>query len=217
MGIFHSTIFEGLRKSVGNVTVYTDGDRQVVRGRAAIRKDKRSDAQLRQRERMRVTRDVWSYFSHIGGACFCTESNRAAWNRFVKANIMCDAVGRGMERAADWLEVLVADGPLAVPVMSAEFNASRREVTFRWRRQPDRPGCVGSDRLYGVVTDLGAWGSLLVELGRRDCDGEKTVALPKGATGRWLAVHAFAKNAAGTRTSVSIGLLSREVGAPPVC
>lgn len=215
MGIFRSTIFEGMRKSVGNVTTYMDGDRQVVRGKVAFRKDRGSEAQLRQRGRMRVTRDAWLYFSRIGTECFCTASGRTAWNRFVKANIMGEAAGRGLEHAADWLGVLVADGPLAVPVMSAEIDGERREVTFRWRRQPDRPGCVGTDRLYGVIADLGKWGSVLVDLGTRGSDGEKTVALPKSAPGKWLAVYGFAKNAAGTRTSESVGLAWREEGTDP--
>ena len=131
MGVLYSTIFEGLRKSVGNLTMYTDGERQIVRKKTALRKDKQTEAQLRQRDRMRVVGDAWPYFSHHGEACFCTASGRTAWNRFVRANIMGDVAGNGLWRTEDWLGVLVAAGPLAVPVMEAEIDGKRREVTFR--------------------------------------------------------------------------------------
>ena len=211
MGVFYSTIFEGLRKSVGNLTMYTDGERQIVRKKTALRKDKQTEAQLRQRDRMRVVSDAWPYFSHHGEACFCTASGRTAWNRFVRANIMGDVAGNGLWRTEDWLGVLVAAGPLAVPVMEAEIDGKRREVTFRWRRQADRPGCLGTDRLFGVIAYLDRWGSAVVELGTRGCDGEVTVAFEKGAPGRHVAVYGFAKNAAGTKTSDSVGLKAFEM------
>lgn len=216
MAIFESTIFERLRKSVGNVTTYTSDGRMVMRKKRADRRDKATEAQLRQRERMRVTENAWFCFSEEIMEGFCAASVKTAFNRFVKANIMSDAVGRGLRETADWLELRVADGPLAAPSMEAEFDGEGREVVFRWSRQPDRPGCVGTDRLFGLVVDLSGSRSVLFELGHRDLSGEKRVALPAGFSGQLLLAYGFAKNAAGTRTSPSVGLASLPAATPPL-
>ena len=148
MGIFESTLFEKLRKSTGNVTTYVSGGQQIVRAKSSFRKDRKSKAQLRQRNRMQTLKDIWGDFRALTPEGFCTTSLKTAWNRFVQANLM-------------------------------------RE---------------------GAVIDIGETDCMYWELGTRENDGEMTVPLPKDFKRKRMAVYGYAKNAAGTRTSNSLGL-----------
>ena len=181
MGIFESTLFEKLRKSTGNVTTYVSGGQQIVRAKSSFRKDRKSKAQLRQRNRMQTLKDIWGDFRALTPEGFCTTSLKTAWNRFVQANLM-------------------------PPLLTAKIDGETKTITFRWQRQPDRPNCIGTDRLFGAVIDIGETDCMYWELGTRENDGEMTVPLPKDFKRKRMAVYGYAKNAAGTRTSNSLGL-----------
>lgn len=206
MGIFESTLFEKLRKSTGNVTTYVSGGQQIVRAKSSFRKDRKSKAQLRQRNRMQTLKDIWGDFRALTPEGFCTTSLKTAWNRFVQANLMREGMERGLSETADWLNVSIAQGPLLPPLLTAKIDGETKTITFRWQRQPDRPNCIGTDHLFGAVIDIGETDCMYWELGTRENDGEMTVPLPKDFKRKRMAVYGYAKNAAGTRTSNSLGL-----------
>ena len=206
MGIFESTLFEKLRKSTGNVTTYVSGGQQIVRAKSSFRKDRKSKAQLRQRNRMQTLKDIWGDFRALTPEGFCTTSLKTAWNRFVQANLMREGVGRGLAEPADWLDLRFAGGPLHAPLMTAEVDWEQRTVTFRWGRQADRPNCLGDDRLFGIVVDIDKKEVMLEELGRRGESGEATFSFVQEGDGRHWVAYGFAKNAGGTRASDSVSL-----------
>ena len=113
MGIFESTLFEKLRKSTGNVTTYVSGGQQIVRAKSSFRKDRKSKAQLRQRNRMQTLKDIWGDFRALTPEGFCTTSLKTAWNRFVQANLMREGVGRGLAEPA---EMSAPNAPNAPPI-----------------------------------------------------------------------------------------------------
>ena len=206
MAIFESVIFQRMRKSVGNITTYEAGGKQVLRQNPLQRKDKKSEPQLKHRDRMRTLKKICGYAIALSTVGFCTTSRKTAWNRFVQANLMREGVGRGLAEPADWLDLRFAGGPLHAPLMTAEVDWEQRTVTFRWERQADRPNCLGDDRLFGIVVDIDKREVMLEELGRRGESGEATFPFVQEGDGRYWVAYGFAKNAGGTRASDSVSL-----------
>ena len=182
MAIFESVIFQRMRKSVGNITTYEAGGKQVLRQNPLQRKDKKSEPQLKHRDRMRTLKKICGYAIALSTVGFCTTSRKTAWNRFVQANLMRE------------------------PLMTAEVDWEQRTVTFRWERQADRPNCLGDDRLFGAVVDIDKGEVMLEELGRRGESGEATFPFVQEGDGRYWVAYGFAKNAGGTRASDSVSL-----------
>ena len=92
MAIFESVIFQRMRKSVGNITTYEAGGKQVLRQNPLQRKDKKSEPQLKHRDRMRTLKKICGYAIALSTVGFCTTSRKTAWNRFVQANLMREGV-----------------------------------------------------------------------------------------------------------------------------
>ena len=132
MAVFDTTIVENIRKSVGNVTMYVNGGQQVVRKKAAVVKDRKSSAQLQQRERFKVVAALWPYIKPVAGRCFCPGTVRKAWNRFLRVNVSRVLVNGEQTDEENWGRLLVAEGPLVVPDMVAEIGVENREVVFRF-------------------------------------------------------------------------------------
>lgn len=206
MAVFDTTIVENIRKSVGNVTMYVNGGQQVVRKKAAVVKDRKSPAQLQQRERFKVVAALWPYIKPVAGRCFCSGTVRKAWNRFLRVNVSRVLVNGEQTDEENWKRMLVAEGPLVLPDMVAEIGMENREVVFRWRHQPDCPGCLYDDGLYGVIVDRDGGGTLFVELGQRDGPGKRRIGMPAGMQMERLVVYGLAINKTRTRTSNSMVL-----------
>lgn len=206
MAIFNSTIFRDLSGSVGNVTSYKLGDKQVARAKTFIVRDPKSLAQLKQRLRMKEAVKLRWGFVGVLPLGFCTSSNKACLNGFLRENIKKVEVDDDLNVTCDLLSLSLSAGELALPSIRAEVSVEERQVVFRWERQPLMPYMFKDDRLYGVVYESGSRKCREVELGTRGTSGELAWKLPEKWDAGKLVVYGFAVSADGKKASGTLGV-----------
>ena len=97
MAIFESVIFQRMRKSVGNITTYEAGGKQVLRQNPLQRKDKKSEPQLKHRDRMRTLKKICGYAIALSTRwAFALRPGRQ------HGTVLCKPTSCGRAWGADW-------------------------------------------------------------------------------------------------------------------
>lgn len=206
MAIFDSTIFRDLSGSVGNVTAYKLGDKQVARAKTFVVRDAKSLAQLKQRLRMKEVARLRRGIVGVLPLGFCTSSRKVCLNGFLKENIKKVEVDDDLNVTFDLLSLSLSAGELALPSIQAEVDGDMRWVMFHWVKQPLMPYMFKDDRLYGVVYESGLRRCRKVELGTRGVSGDMAWELPRDWDAGKLVVYGFAVSADGKKASGTLGV-----------
>lgn len=206
MAIFDSAIFQNMSGSVGNVTTYKLGDKQVARSKPFGKKNSKTLGQLQQRLRMKILLKLRRGFVSVLPVGYCTTSGKVCVNRFVKDNMKKVEVDEDLNVTLDLLTLSLSGGELALPRVSAEIDTEGRRVMFRWDKQPLMPYMYKDDSLHGVVYESGKARSRCVVLGTRGVSGELAWELPKDWDAGKLVVYGFAVSADGKKASGTIGV-----------
>lgn len=207
MAIFDPTIFQNISGSLGNITTYKLGDKQVARRKSCFVRDAKTPGQLKQRARVQFITSLYRSFITVLKAGHSTSSQKVCSNCFMRDNIKKVEVDDDMNATVDLVSLSLSGGGLGIPKIGAGVMVEERQVLFRWERQPLTPKMSKDDRLFGVVFERVKRRSRLVELGLRGEDGELTWALPKDWNAAELVVYGFAVSANGKKASGTLGIL----------
>jgi len=130
-------LFSSGRGKLGNLVFYKVGDKTYVRTRAGQFHDRKSPAQMAQRQRMQVMNRFLGSFRELFRITFAGEAGgRMAMQSAQSYNMRNALAGEYPDIYIDKSRVLLSRGPLPVPV-SATVTAQPEGLFIEWENSPD--------------------------------------------------------------------------------
>jgi hypothetical protein len=130
-------LFDSGRGKLGNLVFYKVGDKNYVRTRAEQFHDRKSPAQMAQRQRMQVMNRFLGSFRELFRITFAGEAGgRMAMQAAQSYNMRNALAGEYPDIYIDKSRVLLSHGPLPVPV-SAMVTAQSEGLLIEWVNSPD--------------------------------------------------------------------------------
>jgi hypothetical protein len=132
-----NNLFDSGQGKLGNLVLYKVGGQGRVRTRAEHFHDRRSPAQLAQRQRMQVVNSFLKPFRDLIRITFAAEAGGRSAVHAARAYHMRNALtGEYPGIAVDKSKALLSMGPLPVPV-STTVNAQEEGLLIEWENNPE--------------------------------------------------------------------------------
>jgi len=190
--------------SMGNFVTTRLGDKNIIRAKAFMPHDAKTEAQKKHRFGFRMTVDLYPVFSGILAEGFSQRSRTTtAYLAFMKANIPGAIDKSGEVAVIDFSKLIIADGTLPkLSVKSATLDATGVTLTYlpMINNQSNSP----TDVVVAMV--LLKTDELWIERQARGSETLDTVFIPvTDVTAEDVqAIYLFVKNADGSKTSNSV-------------
>lgn len=131
MAIILSPLFSESRGSMGNVVIYTVKGQVRIRSKSMGHRDKKSPAQLRQREKFKEALNLYRHLNPIFGVAWKEGSQQTtmnACNLFIKENIHnMDAQG-----VIDPAQLKISIGTLPLPSHWQMTGEGKKDICVNW-------------------------------------------------------------------------------------
>jgi hypothetical protein len=146
-------LFDSGRGRLGNLVLYKMKGRNIVRTKPEHYTDRKSPAQLAQRQRMQAVNNFLKPFSKLLGITFDPESERLTARQAAQSYNMRNAVsGEYPDIYVDKSRALLSRGPLPVPV-KAWMETDPDGLLIRWENGEEAAG----NAAYNTVLVMAAF------------------------------------------------------------
>ncbi len=201
-------LFDTGQGLLGNLVLYKVGGKGRIRTRPAQYRDKKSPAQLAQRQRMKVMLQFLKPFSRLLRITYAAEAvGRSAMQAAQSYNMRHALDGEYPDIYVDKSKVLLSRGPLPVPV-NAKVTAQPEGLLIEWENSPEAALHHPFDTLVimALSAEKGQTDVRFTETRRSEGRHTWTPVLHAGPVAVWIAF----RNQAQTEMSESI--FAGEVG-----
>jgi hypothetical protein len=149
-------LFDGGRGRLGNLVFYKLKGRNIVRTKPAHFSDKKSPAQLAQRQRMLAVNGFLNPFSNLLKLTFAPEDERLTARQAAQSYNMRNALaGEYPGIYVDKSRVLLSRGPLPVPV-KAWMERNPEGLLIQWENGEEAVGTAANDTLVAMAVFPGS-------------------------------------------------------------
>ena len=182
-------LFDSGRGKLGNLVFYKVGGRGRVRTRPARYRDRKSPAQLAQRQRLQVVLDFLKPFSNLIRITFKEEAVGRSAMQAAQSYLMRNALeGEYPQIYVDKSKALLCRGPLPGPV-SATVTARPDGLLVEWENEAQTAARHPHDTLLvmALLTDTGVAAYRFTEARRSDGRYLWTSGWPDGPRDVWIA------------------------------
>ena len=190
--------------SMGNFVTTRLGDKNIIRAKAFMPHDAKSEAQLKHRFGFRKLVDLYPSFGGIIAEGFAQRSkNTTAYLAFMKANMPAAVDKSGDTTVIDYSKLTIADGTLPkLSVKQATVDATG--VTVSYLPMINNRANSATDEVVAMV--LLKTDELWIERQSRGGETSDTVFIPvTDVTAEDVqAIYLFVKSADGSKTSKSV-------------
>ncbi len=140
-------ILDGGKGKLGNLVFYKMNGSSYVRTRPAKYRDRKSPAQLAQRQRMQVVISFLRSFRDLVRVTFAAEATgRTALQAAQSYNMRHALAGEYPDIRIDKSKVLLSRGPLPLPA-GVSVTAQPEGLLIRWENGPEATGSAANDTL----------------------------------------------------------------------
>ena len=151
MSIAENPLVGHMRKSMGNFTMYTYYDKNIVRSKAFKFKDPKTEKQLAMRARMTLMAETYKAFSSIIALGFPENSYaKSPQNMFVSANFTSAFVITENVQVINYPQLLLAKGSLPVVKVTDAFIGADG-ITLRYDAHALLPDVTASDEIVACA------------------------------------------------------------------
>jgi hypothetical protein len=146
-----NNLFDSGQGKLGNLIFYKVGDQHYVRTRAEHFHDRKSPAQLAQRQRMQVMNRFLGHFRDLFRITFAGEAGGPGAMQAAQSYNMRNALaGEYPDISVDKSKVLLSQGPLPVPV-NVTATQQPEGVLIEWENSADAASHHPYDTLVVIV------------------------------------------------------------------
>lgn len=146
-------LFDSGQGKLGNLVFYKVNGQGIVRTKPEHFRDKKSPAQLSQRQRLKVINGFLSHFNGLIKKTFQPGTeNRSARAEALSYNLRNGTTGEYPEIKIDKQKVLLSHGPLLLPV-GVEVHQHPDGLLIQWNNGDETLGNPGRDTLVLMLLD----------------------------------------------------------------
>ncbi len=182
-------LFDAGRGKLGNLVVYKMNGQSIIRTKPEHYSDRKSPAQLAQRQRMKVVNEFLSPFLELIRLTFPPQKVGRTARSEAQSYIMRNTLaGEYPNIYVDKSRALLSRGPLPVPV-HASVTSGPDGLLIEWENGAEAAGSRTGDTLVVMVLQAETGQATYRFTDTRRSEGRYmwTPALPQGTTDVWLA------------------------------
>jgi len=189
--------------TMGNIVTSSLGSQNIVRAKAFMSRDAKTEAQQKQRSGFKMIGELFPMLGSIPHEGFAQRASESSvYAAFMAANLSGAIDKSGDVAAVDYSKLKVADGTLSVPIVkSATLTAAGITISYQsaLKNQLNLP----TDELVALA--LLTNGELWIERQPRGVEEQSTILIPLEDIGKdeVLGVYLFSKRADGSKASKS--------------
>lgn len=190
--------------SMGNFVTTTLGDKNIVRSKAFMPRDAKSEAQVKQRDGFKMIVDLYPALGSIPEEGFAQRSlNTTAYIAFMAANMPGAIDKSGETSVIDYSNLIVAEGTLP-KLFGTEASLDETGITVTFSPAIKNRVNQPTDEIVAIA--LLSTGEMWLERKARGSELQDSILLPvTGVTvADILGVYLFAKRADGSKASKSV-------------
>jgi hypothetical protein len=202
-------LFDSGQGLLGNLVLYKVGGKGRIRTRPARYRDKKSPAQLAQRQRMQVMLQFLKPFSRLLRITYAAEAvGRSAIQAAQSYNMRHALAGEYPDIYVNKSKALLSLGPLPVPV-AATLTAQPEGLLIEWENDPEAARHHPHDTLVIMALSevKGYTDVRFTETRRSQGRHAWTPVLPAGPVAVWIAFRNQAQTEMGESFYVGEGLI----------
>ncbi len=185
-------LLDGGKGKLGNLVFYKMNGSSYVRTRPAKYRDRKSPAQLAQRQRMQVVNNFLRSFRGLVQVTFAAEAaGRSALQAARSYNMRYGFTGEYPDIRVDRSKALLSRGPLPLPA-GMSVSAQPDGLLIRWENGPEATGSAANDTLIVIAWNEKTGNGIYEFTSVRRTEGEYLWKLPQPETvdslqGVWVA------------------------------
>jgi len=190
--------------SMGNFVTTRLGDHNIVRSKAFMPRDAKTEAQVKQRDGFKMIVDLFPVLGSIPAEGFIQRpANTSVYTAFMAANMLKAIDKSGDASVIDYTNLIVADGSISKVIVS-EAVLDETGITLRYL--PSLKNQINDSTDEIVALALLASGELWVERQSRGSELTDSILIPvtNVTATDILGIYVFAKRADGSKVSKTV-------------
>ena len=205
MAKFNSYLLGKIRNSVGNVTTCYVNKQNIAKAKIFARKDVKTPEILAQRARMKALTAIVRRALPVIRKGFAGIGKGSPSNAFTTANMGAIVVDEKYNTTIDYEHLLLGNGMLYPPKVSAEYTEETKKYSFMQETQESEDGfALPNDKVYAVLLEETMNRTKLVALRDRGESGSTSYALPEDWDASKVHVYCCATTKSGRSASDSL-------------